>query len=213
MKTRSIISIIALVIGLSSLNMLQAQNDGEPQYLFQSENIQVSGFGGPTVGFSMINDEFAVFSGGGGAVLFNQKYFIGGYGEGLATMHRLDESVVSCPDKNTIAFGHGGFWLGYIYKPNNLIHFNVNSTFGWGGISLYDEDYDVSSVEHCDRDVVFVVSPSIEMEVNLTSWMKFTAGAGYRYVAGISSPMYSDDMFSQPNVRLGVMFGNFKPKN
>ncbi len=207
-KHRIILAMMMIMAGAFTVN---AQNDDEPQYLFQSGDTQVSGFGGVTVGFSSINDEFAVMTGGGGAVLLNQKYFFGGYGEGLSTSHNLDPQVVTCPDKYTLSFGHGGFWMGYIHKPNKLIHFNINTRLGWGGISLYDRDYDIADIEHCDRDNVFVLLPQIEMEINLTSWMKFQLGAGYRFVTGISNDIYSDKMFNQPNVQLGFMFGNFSP--
>lgn len=206
---------LILVLLTVSIVQIQAQEDDlkEHQFLFDSENIQISGFGGPLIGFSTLDNDFAVFTGGGGAMLINQKYFVGGYGEGLTTQHQINKSQVSCLDKNTIAFGYGGLWLGYIYKPHRLVHVNINTVAGWGGISLYDNEFDVANMEHCDKDIVFVVMPKIEMEVNLTSWMKFTAGAGYRFTSGISSPLYSQKMFNQPNIRLGVMFGNFSPNN
>lgn len=210
MKKGVLISAAILVFMTCQLSG-QKKDTEEPQYLFESDNIQISGFGGPSVSFSMIDDNFAVYSGGGGAVLINQKLFIGGYGEGLATEHKLEESVVSCPDKNTMAFGYGGIWIGYIYKPLKLVHLNINTLVGWGGISLYDDEFDVHNLEHCDRDGVFVLLPQIEMEVNLTSWMKFTAGAGYRLTSGISNSIYSSKIFNQPNIRLGIMFGNFNP--
>lgn len=208
------ISIIFVLLTISIIKGQAQEGDSkEPQFLFDSENIQISGFGGPAAGFSTLDNDFAVFTGGGGAMLINQKFFLGGYGEGLATQHHINEAHVSCLDKNTIAFGYGGFWFGYIYKPHKLVHVNINTVAGWGGISLYDDEFDVANMEHCDKDIVFVVIPNIEMEVNLTSWMKFTAGAGYRFTSGISSPLYSQEMFNQPNIRLGVMFGNFSPKN
>ncbi|MCF8331512.1 MAG: hypothetical protein K9H84_03585 [Bacteroidales bacterium] len=210
MKKQVLILTATLIMVFFQLSA-QDKDPEEPQYLFESGNIQISGFGGPGMSFSMIGDDFAVYSGGGGAVLINQKLFIGGYGEGLATKHTLDESVVSCPDKNALAFGYGGIWIGYIYQPLKLIHLNINTLIGWGGISLYDDEFDVHNLEHCDRDGVFVLLPQIEMEVNLTSWMKFTAGAGYRFTTGISNSIYDTDIFNQPNIRLGVMFGNFNP--
>ncbi len=45
------------------------------QYLFSGDSdISITGFGGPMVGFTAIGDEFEVNVGGGGAVLFNQRF-------------------------------------------------------------------------------------------------------------------------------------------
>ncbi len=67
------------------------QETKETQYLFQNDNVSISGFGGFTTEFSTIQNEFAVLTGGGGAAIINQKFFFGGYGQGLSTRHINNE--------------------------------------------------------------------------------------------------------------------------
>jgi len=172
---------------------LLAQDDYSPQYLFSGQGkTSISGFGGPFVEFSGIQKEFAVSVGGGGAVIFNQTFYIGGYGEGLTTSHyRYDLSDVVNIAQPKISFGHGGFWLGYIHDSFKAIHFGFSSKLGWGSISLYDAYYNYEPRDYWAKDAVFVAIPQVEVEMNLTPWFKINVGVGYRAVAGIDKT-YSD---------------------
>ncbi len=103
---------------------VKSQDEATPQYLFdQLSDVRISGFGGTMTEFSLVEGEFAVSQGGGGAVIFNQKFFIGGYGMGLATMHRRND----LPDYGNLilAFGHGGLWSGYLFNSWKLLHFGA----------------------------------------------------------------------------------------
>ena len=81
------------------------------KYIFSGQGkTRVSGFGGPIMGFSAIGDEFAFFMGGGGAVLLNQTFYIGAFGEGLTTRHFTEIAGNSIfPREGKIDFGYGGF--------------------------------------------------------------------------------------------------------
>ncbi len=80
---------MAILFILSSVTLMaQEEGEGEKEmkYIFGGKGkTKVSGFITPIMGFSAIGDEFAFFMGGGGAVLLNQKFYVGAFGEGLAT--------------------------------------------------------------------------------------------------------------------------------
>ena len=167
----------------------------EMQYLFQGKDgkLRVSGFGSPIVEFSSVMDEFAVSVGGGGAVIINQAFYIGGYGEGLSTDHRMTlERYSPGQQKNEIYysrrinFGHGGFWLGYVHKSFKAVHFGGSAKIGWGEVSLYDPDqYDYYD-EPLAGDNCFVFIPQLEAELNIAKWFKVNLGVGYRLVSGLT---------------------------
>jgi len=190
-KVSSIVFICLLFLSSS----LVAQDDYSPQYLFSGKGKpSVSGFGGPFVEFSGIQDEFAVSVGGGGAVLFNQTFYIGGYGEGLSTSHYRDDlSEVTGLASPKIAFGHGGFWLGYMHNSFKAIHFSTSAKIGWGAISLYDSYYNYEPNDYYGRDAVFVAIPQVEAEMNLTPWFKINMALGYRVVGGIDKTYVGTD--------------------
>ncbi|MEN8225288.1 MAG: hypothetical protein ABFS05_08000 [Bacteroidota bacterium] len=174
-----------------SFSVTQINAQEEMQYLFggTDNNVSISGFAGVFHEFSSINNEFAFSMGGGGALLINKKFFLGGYGLGLTTQHywMFPKDVKPTIHDNYTRFGHGGFWLGYIYKPHKVIHFSVNTKLGWGTVSLTDKLYRDPSDrwESMMYDNVFVITPELAVGLNLFKWMRLNAAVGYRFVSGV----------------------------
>lgn len=185
-----ILSIIGFVISAGA----QENEEKEMKFLFGKGNeINISGFGGPFVGFTSMGDEFAVTTGGGGAVLFNQSFYIGGYGEGIATIHEIDFTYVphGATHNTTLNnlkqnFGHGGFWIGYIHKSHQAIHWGISSKLGFGSVTLNEGTFRTDRNDDFAWDNVFVANPQIEVEMNLLKWFKINLGFGYQFVTGFN---------------------------
>lgn len=209
---------LIVVIGTSAL---KAQDDGISGFLFEEGNVLLSGFGGPLVELTLINGCFAVCSGGGGALLLNQSFFVGGYGMNLQTQHfREDLTQIVDIDKPMLYFNHGGLWMGYVHKHEKPLHFGFSVKVGGGEISLIDQYFNYPFIDERKAvDKVFVLTPQIEFEMNFTSWMKLNIGAGYRYVGGIDKAYqvtgqeivmyYENKDFNTPFLSLGFLFGWF----
>jgi len=142
--------------------------------IFSGQPVRISGFGGPFMNFTVIDGEFAHMMGGGGGVMLND-FFIGGYGLGLTNSLDAPQGY-NYPDTYELQFGHGGFWLGYSFFGNRAIHPVVHVQTGWGQIQL-TEDYNP-----VNQDNVFVLSPTLELEANFTSFFRMSVGARYRLV-------------------------------
>lgn len=227
MKAPYLLTVITCLVFATFLN---AQEDAEMKYIFSGgKKIEISGFIGPIMEFSAIQNDFAFFMGGGGGLMFNQKFYFGGYGEGLTTIHSSDYWIYDAfsgsyyPTDGNITFGHGGFWLGYILHPQKPIHFCFSSKIGWGAINTfqdveiepYKDEYDDSHIDH-----VFVAIPQVEVEFNFTKWFKANIGVGYRIVAGIDKeliskdkdplPLYDKKDYNKPEGTITLCFGYFK---
>lgn len=236
MKTTLRLLAFALILFAIPGSLKLFGQDKPVRYLFQSGNkIQVSGFGGPFVSFSSVKDEFAVLTGGGGAALFNQTFFIGGYGEGLSTEHFVrDLQIYNSSsqtnhyyDKMQVTFGHGGLWLGYIQNHQNLIHWGGSAKIGAGGVGLTYPGLSSDKFDMLMNDVVFVFIPQLEMEMNLLPWMKMNFGASYRFVNGVNKTYsfrqqdgsliekeyFGSNDFSSPSFTVSLLFGGFVPKS
>ena len=225
--------IFAMAVLLCSFAIgLQAQETPEFGYLLGGTNgkVKVSGFGAYTIGFSQYDGNLAVYNGGGGAVLLNQTVYFGLYGTGLSTRHKQSDFMITAPDNTLInydnvvtTFGHGGFWIGYIHDSYKPIHFGASTKIGWGSIGLthdyYEYNYDTYDSYLIVDDHVFVLTPQLEMEMNLLRWFKINASACYQIVSGVSSS-YVDEFgvkqnffenkdFSQPVFNLSFVFGGF----
>lgn len=183
---------------------LQAQEEDFETIGNGSGRVKISGFAGPIMSFTQIDGTFAHMMGGGGAVIIND-FFFGGYGMGKTTELTYKDE----PNYN-MTFGHGGFWLGYTFKPNKAIHPVLHTTLGWGSIGKKAKNFDIET-DRTDIDAVFVVSPTFELEMNFSRFFKLGTGVNYTFVygAGNNSP-YTFDDFSNAGVFVSLKFGWFK---
>ena len=180
----------------------------EPQVLIGNNIHNISGFGGFMMELSSINHDLNVSTGGGGAVLLNQVFYIGGYG-----MNNHSEASFAVPAgmyqaPANLDFHHGGLWVGYIFKPNKLFHYNVSTKFGWGNIRVTETNVPRETIL---RDNIFAFTPQVEGEVNIAYWFRINASVGYRLVDGVNNQYYHTSDFCSPTFGLSFIFGWFKP--
>lgn len=183
---------MTLLLGLA----VQAQHET----LFNNARV-VGGFGAPIVEMGLGNDMTTAVGGGGGVVIDN--FFIGGYGVGSIDFERLIED----DDIQEVELGHGGFWLGYTLAPHRVLHLYTSARLGWGAVGI---DVSENSSFPEDTDNVFVVTPEIGLELNVTRWFRVAGTVGYRYVDGIrdNSP-YKSNAFDGTLANLTFRFGWF----
>ncbi len=223
MKSLMLSAVLLFSLGLN----VNAQDEKPTQYLFGGKGkTSVTGFGAPIIEFSSKGGDLAVSVGGEGAVLFNQSFYFGGYGMGLTTEHKVEDLkikqsngvITNYPTMRTI-FGHGGLWLGYIHNRKEALHWGISSKFGFGAIGLIDADFDDDSRARVGLDQVFVLTPQIEMEMNINRWFKVNIGAGYRFVSGVDKTytnsndkvvnFYKSSDFNSPQASISFLFGGF----
>jgi hypothetical protein len=182
---------------LITITLFSQDEDHEIQTLFGS-GVRISGFGGPFMSFTMANGSFAHMMGGGGGVLLD-NFFFGGYGEGLTNY------IENISGGDQIEFGHGGFWTGYSFLGMKPVHPAVSCQIGWGGVSLVDSQTD----ETYNNDNVFVVNPTVECELNFTTFFRLSVGVNYRFVTGVNTYNLTNGDMSGPGVFLAFKFGGF----
>jgi len=181
-KTLTFVLLIAVSFGV------YGQEDDFKTIL--SDISHISGFGGPIMGFTNISGKFGHMIGGGGGIVLDDFYF-GGYGTGLTNL-------------SDIEFGHGGLWTGYTFMGNKAIHPSLFAQIGWGRILL-----DGAPGPGINSDNVFVFSPVLELELNLTQFFRLGIGGQYRFVTGVGLSGYDNNDFSGPGASLTFKFGWF----
>ena len=216
--------------------VLVAQED-EPHFLLPTKKLQVGGFGGVITEFSAFNGRFAVFTGGGGAILINRCFFLGAYGSGLATemtfpaIYPSDHNPASDPKlpifENLIyKFNHGGLWTGYSFEANRVFHMGMSFRVGGGEVSLVDPNRADRYQFALAKDNIVVIQPEVNIEVNVVRWLRIRGGAGYRFVGsldnlsyttsdGSTKNFYTTSDFNAPYANVALLFGSFgakKPK-
>lgn len=202
--------LIAISLMFATLSVVaQEEPAKEEENLFNNITLSsVTGFGGITNQFTSIENEFDTFTGVVGGVLFNQTIYIGAYGVGLSSVHKMDNHVDSL--KDNLEFPHGGLMVGYNHNPYKLVHWTFCSKIGWGSLGLYEGD-DYEDLMAIDK--VLVMIPTIGVEMNITKWFKLNGDVGYRVVSGVDKiEFYKEKDLNKPTASLTLLFGGFKNK-
>ena len=196
-----------VIISMLSLVPLMAQ-----QQTLLSGPFSHGGYGGPRMMVSTINGELGVLVGGHGGWVVNHALFIGGGGYGL--VNQIKAPTAQDSTQRYIDFGYGGVELGAVLASNRIVHLRVSALIGGGGLSAsgrdnYYGEYDHHGSYYSD-DAFFMVEPAAEMVVNMTPWMRLTAGASYRFIDGIETDSdFNDADFTGPSAMVSLNFGKF----
>ena len=214
--------IVSALICLSVLS-LYAQKEDKRYHLFGTENLrQFKEYVGPLVAISNVEGNVSVDLGVTGGLIVNNKFFVGGYFQGLLTKPpRTDLAAIGYPTFNDgeIKMLHGGMLFGYIHKPAEMIHWGISSSFGVGALYLYAKDTVNQNTKKLYRDRVYVITPKFFVEMNMTNWWKVNISAGYRFFGKVNStyinqaheelPLFYKSDFNHPEYMISLLFGNF----
>jgi hypothetical protein len=221
--------ILACSILLFAGNLLMAQDTIPTADTARNPRIFISGFGGILSETSGLHGNISDCIGAGGALTLNHYFYLGGYGLTMTSNHFITDLIIPEPyaygdsmyyyDKKVrTTFSHAGLWVGGIFFPKKRVHLGISSRFGWGSIHLTEGEnnsyiYTTNARLEYSTDKVFVVTPQLELDIALTSWLKCNIGVGYRYVSGIDYDRYKEFKFSTPQITIGIFFGGFYSKN
>jgi len=177
-----------------------------------SGKIESGGYGGPTVKVGSFHGKSSLLMGGQGGWIINHHVVIGGGGYGLVTDVPVERAGV---DKDQyLNLGYGGLLLEYVVNPNELLHVELQSLIGAGGVSFRDEKFSEMDGRDEERhnledDSFFVWEPGVNVVLNITKNFRFALGGTYRYVNGVSLSGTSEEELAHYTVQVGCKFGKF----
>lgn len=185
-------------------SLVHAQDD---EYLLNSSGPRsIGGFGGPIYRVTQVAGETVALGGGGGAMLVNRRFAIGGMGVG-GTAH-VDAIIAGNPVRGEMDFGYGGLTLEVITRPSKLVHATYGLLIGGGGISVWPDD--LRPRDPSDSTEVFgVAEPQLGVELNIVRWMRIGVTGGYRFTFGAEVPKLVDDNLSGASGSIVFRFGKF----
>ena len=117
-----------------------------------------------------------------------------------------------------IDLAHGGLSLGYSGNQGAVIHTYSNVRLGWGAVDISVDDFDNFDQEDWEEwitegsdiiDNVFVATPEVGLEMNVTRFLRLNGAVGYRWVNGIDTKNYERDAFNGWIASVGVKVGWF----
>jgi hypothetical protein len=132
----------------------------------------------PSFGATSLDGRYSSLVGLRGGWLINRQFGIGlaanAFGWDAAT--RIDS-----PRPNTrVDGGYGGLLLQYVVASDKIVHGSFDATVGAGALC-----YDAASDRRSCNDAIgfYVFEPTANVVLNVTSFMRISAGGGYRFAA------------------------------
>ncbi len=176
---------------------------GQAETLVSGE-LESGGFGGPVVKFSQIDGVFGLFIGGRGGWIMNHTFVLGIGGYGL--VNQVDANFIFEGELIPLMVGYGGFEMEYIFSSNSLVHFSIYLLLGGGGLT-YKEFDDWKSPQVSDN--FWIAEPAANIELNIASFFRISAGVGYRFVSDVSLGNLTNSDIAGVSGVLTFKFGKF----
>jgi hypothetical protein len=157
----------------------------------------------PTFGATTLDGHLSSLVGIQGGWLINRQFGIGLAGSAFG----WNGAEIDSPRANTrVDGGYGGLHLQYIVASDKLVHGTIDTTVGGGGL-CYDQG---SNRRECnDAITFFLVEPTANVELNVTSFMRVALGAGYRFAALDDRGPANKPEVSGFVTRASIKFGQF----
>lgn len=212
---------IILIFSVLFITMLNAQIISgdimcEDKHTLLSRKPLTGGFIGVTAKGGEINDQEDLWLGGEIATVFGNNLTVGLAGYGLVN------SVQSFNldfDGKILHYqaGYGGLYIEPAIFENSVINMSFPTVLGAGGIGettiggVIDEldGFDLEDDDLYYSDVFWVAEPSVALNLNISRWMKLSAGVSYRYVHELDLYDTPDDLLNGVNGNVSLKIGWF----
>jgi hypothetical protein len=149
--------------------------------IFTEDNFKITGgLLGPEFKVSDTYDDYGLLIGLKLGGIVNDNFFIGLAGYGLTTKSTFHSDGL----RLRVGMGYGGLAMEYTIMGKKALHFSIPVLVGVGGYTFYEENDDPfwNDYNDVDNTVAFIVEPGVNVELNITKFLRFSTGVSYRYV-------------------------------
>lgn len=163
---------------------------------------------------SVINEQYSWMTGAEVSLVFNHRLNIGFAGYGLVSP--VQSNLV---DQNGHRYyydlGYGGLLVEPVIFSRSLVHLTFPVLIGAGGAGLrpsymgYYYNFGNTDWENYFGDAFFIAEPGVNLELNVFKWMRFHAGASYRFVSDGYFGSAIGNELSGWSANFGLKFGRF----
>ena len=199
---------LTLACGLCALlHTATAQNSTTHKTLFgpgAGSNTADLGFNiAPALGFtSMDGSSTSLFHLRGG-VSYKDKLSVGGYFNTALNEIRPQSEVLT---NVYMDYWSVGGYVEYTLLADKLVHLTFPVMVGFGEVEMDNE----AGVAGLGESNFLVVEPAALLEINLSKYLRFNAGAGYRLVSDMAYRNFTDADIRGITGYVGLRFGLFR---
>jgi hypothetical protein len=205
----SLLALAPLGIALLASAPARAADDDNNDQTLLGPRTHHGGYGGPEMKATTMVGDPAIFVGGQAGWIIDRQLVLGGAGYGLASSHSPDAPLLRPEGPSRLQLGYGGFRVGWIVAPKQLVHFTASVLVGGGGVTVVTHDLAADRYGSHNSAAFFALEPAIDMEVNLARWLRLGVGASYRYLGNTGQPGLQAVDLSGPAAGVALRFGVF----
>jgi hypothetical protein len=193
------IFVLLSLISLFSVTMVFAESsqDDDIEYFFDTGKLTM--FAGPYTRLRFINSTLITGMGGGGIFCWDHRYYI--YGQMTSYISETPDN-----DGKEMELVNYGATIGYIFFPQNKIHFSTGIQFAYNNIMFRE-----SNGLKINRDVTFFsIAPEINLEANVLEYLRIYIGTGWHFA--ITDDDYlglNQKTLSGFSINFGFLMGKF----
>ena len=110
---------------------------------------------------------------------------------------------------NNLTVAHGGAWVGYTYRTQDILHLYSSIRFGAGKAILHHPaaDQEIGSID----DHITHIQPEIGIEMNLTNFLRIGGSLSYSFYDSLGKiPDYTNESLSGFRTMIGLRIGRFE---
>lgn len=207
-----------ILIMLLPLTFLNAQEE-ETEYKNNDDfktiigGKKIGGYGCIGAGYTEINGKSSASFDARGGVVLGHWFALGLGGGSFVTPYVYNAAHSS---KMSLSGGYGGFFAELILFPKSRVHLSFPCLLGIGGAAVSTPFYTNSTsdgVNNVEESSVFtLVEPSVELEFNLTKFMRMAGFLSYRYTSDLDfDSTWEVDRYALTHYTAGMRlkFGKF----
>jgi len=192
-----LVSFFILFLISKSVIFAESSQGDDIEYFFDTGKLSM--FAGPYTRLRFINNTLVTGMGGGGIICWDHQYYI--YGQ----MTAYNSDVPNNTEIKMELVNYGGT-IGYIFFPQNKIHFSTGVQFAYNNIAFRE-----SNGLNINHDITFFsIAPEINVEANVLKYLRIYLGAGWHFA--ITDDDYLDlnhKTLSGFSINFGFLMGKF----
>ncbi len=194
----------ALAVTLLALATLAAEAAAQRTETLVGGRHRNGGFGGPVMKVGTLLDDPVLFLGGRGAWVAGGAFALGGGGYGLVN-DNLPAPVTIGGRPTRLEMGYGGLEMEYLHDSWRLAHLSLHTLLGGGAVRYRDRD----RFETLADDGFLVMEPGANVNLNVTEFLRLSAGVAYRWTWGVELPGLRDEELSGATGTFTIRFGRY----
>lgn len=165
------------------------------------ENASGGGFGSIMMSFRTLDNQLAIYSGGGGGFVV-KDIRIGIFYNGLTNSYSKNDTSST---SYKLGCSYGGLWFGYPFFKEKRLHGVAEMKFSLGNTRLINTNW-----QQIANGTFWGFTPSVGAEYNISEIFRVSVGIEYHYSLFPTAPIqYTQSSFCSPGIYVSLRLGTF----